>query len=308
MALIKSVKQSLFKRWDRKSSLLLGLSGGPDSIALLYALLDLKIKPIIAHIDHGWRQESASEADYLSKLAHDLNLAFFTTTLTPPIKNLEDQSRKDRFLFFQKVYRENQCQALLLAHHNDDVVETSLQRLFEGAHLPFLGGIREEQHLWQMQVWRPLVGVCKAEILKFLEEKKLSYFQDPTNLDKRFLRGRVRLFVHQLETTFKKNFRNNLAIFAARSEELKSYLEKRTEEHHRRRKVVENTICWDVEGLEKIEARFLLQRSVGSIPRAVLDGVVDASFSQLKGKRFAAKGMEWTVFAKHITLKINDLR
>ena len=301
MSLIKCVKQSILARWDGKSPLLLGWSGGPDSTALLHALLELGIKPLLAHVDHGWREESQKEAEALQKHACDLGLTFFTTRLQLSEKNLEDASRKERQKFFQTICAAEKCQALLLAHHGDDQMETCLQRLFEGAHLPFLGGIREVQNLLGMEIWRPLLKASKADILLFLQERQILYLEDPSNLQDRFLRGRIRTAMPTLEQIFQKKFQTNLAHLAERAEELRTFLEKRTEQAHYNRRVTQNSIDWDVSGLERVEARYLLQRSLRSIPRTILEPLLDAAFAHKKRKRFFTKDQEWIVNGPYIS-------
>lgn len=143
-------KEFLFVHWDRKKPLLLGYSGGPDSKALLYALLECDARPHLAHVDHGWREESRAEAEECRAEAIKLGLPFHTIRLDIPKK--EDAARIARFSFFQSLYRTGPFQALLLAHQADDLAETVLKRTLEGAHLAFLGGMEAASRQFGMAV------------------------------------------------------------------------------------------------------------------------------------------------------------
>ena len=96
--IISLTQQFLAVHWDRKKSLLLGYSGGPDSKALLYALLENGVRPHLAHVDHGWREESREEAERLRKEADSLGCPFYSTRLN--LAKKEDVARNARFAFF----------------------------------------------------------------------------------------------------------------------------------------------------------------------------------------------------------------
>ncbi len=149
MKLIKTILTFLQNRWDGTSPLLLGYSGGPDSKALLYALLEAGVRSLhLAHVDHGWRAESGEEAALIQQEARKLGLICHVHRLTEKKEgNLEEQARLARLRFFRKLFEEIPFQALLLAHHAGDLAETVLKRLFEGAHLCSLGGMSEEGQL-----------------------------------------------------------------------------------------------------------------------------------------------------------------
>ncbi len=266
------VKKFIEKEWDRKSPLLLGYSGGPDSKALLYSLLQTEAAKVIhlAHVDHGWREESASEASALAEEAAALNLPFHTTRLEKTAsKNIEEEGRLARLSFFRSLFDEIPFQALLLAHHADDLAETALKRLLEGAHLQNLGGMSKISAIMGMTVWRPFLAVQKKEIL----EQGLLGFDDPTNRDPKFLRSRLRYTIlPMLSHAFGKEISSNLALFSERAFELKEYLD---------RKIASVEVLEGPRGLsahlgplERMEARhFLLKWQ--PVSRAILESVLD---------------------------------
>ena len=261
---MEKAKQFLLAHWDRQSPLLLGYSGGPDSKALLYALLEAGCQALhVAHVDHGWREESAREAEGLREEIEALGLPFHTTRLAPPARgNLEAVAREERMGYFLRLFQETPYQALLLGHQADDLAETSLKRLFEGAHLPFLGGMEAVSHWEGVSLWRPLLGVRRREILHFLKRKGLQPLFDPTNEDPLFLRARMRKeTLPFLSRSFGKEVGENLASLSERAYELKRYLD---------RKIASCRVekgewggAAQCEGLERIEARHLLQKVAG---------------------------------------------
>jgi tRNA(Ile)-lysidine synthase len=228
--ILKSVKHFLETHQREKAPLLLGFSGGADSLALLYLLLECRrFFPLtlhLAHIDHGWREESAHQAAQLQMQAQKLGLSFHLHTLKEP--TTEEEARQERLAFFLKLYRELGCQALLLAHHADDQAETVLKRFLEGARLLSLGGMKSCFQLNGMNVWRPLLRIEKRELLLWLGKNNLNPIEDPSNADPKFLRSRMRVQIFpELERAFGKKIASNLVRFSETIHELDAYLYKK---------------------------------------------------------------------------------
>lgn len=214
--------------------LLLAFSGGPDSLALLYLLKESKknfpLNFALAHVDHGWRKESEQEVEKIKCLAENLGLDLHLKKLDPvgSGENLEAVCREERLKFFSSLCREYGYEAVLLAHHADDLAETVLKRTFEGVTLPYLSSIRNEVNIYGMKVWRPLLSVSKRKILEWLKEHHLQGFFDKTNLDPQFLRGRMRLtLLPYLSETFGKNVSRGLCQIAEEAGELRDYMDER---------------------------------------------------------------------------------
>lgn len=258
-------KAFLSVHWDREKPLLLGYSGGPDSKALLYTLLDCGVKPHIAHFDHGWREESKDEAIAIEEEAKKLGCPFFAVRQEPKEKS-EDKARRERFAFFAKLYHDPSAHgilpsyaALLLAHHADDLAETVLKRVLEGAHISHLGGMREVSHRYGITIWRPFLQLGRSEILEYLEAKALIPFTDSSNSDPVYLRARMRGDIFPfLNDRFGKETKDNLVLLSERAHELKTYLDKRIEQIPIQ-KGPWGLLC-DLSGLETLEQRHLIQK------------------------------------------------
>lgn len=301
---IESVAQAfLAVHWDGVSPLLLGFSGGPDSTALLYALLASGVKPHLAHIDHGWREESADEATQLRALADELGLTFHTTRLDPAGKgNKEDLARKGRMAFFKSLFAKIPFQALLLGHQADDLAETVLKRIFEGAHLSNLGGMQPVSRQNGMLIWRPLLSVRREQIIDFVTDK--NPLMDPTNSDPAYLRSRMRIeMIPYLTEVFGKEILDNLLLLAERTAELKHYLDEKIDpvKIHRG----EWGLFVDLEPLHRLERRHLIQK-ICPLPRAAIETLLDWIEAKESGKQLVIGAKK--IFTDRGALFFQDLK
>jgi tRNA(Ile)-lysidine synthase len=232
LAIEKALADFLKKHYNPKKPVLLALSGGPDSLLLFHILLQLQqrlhLEVGIAHVDHGWREESVREADLLAALAARHFLPFHLKTLNPKdLKgNLEAACREERLRFFSQLCEEHHYQAVLLGHHAGDFVETVLKRILEGASLPNLSGMSEITQLDGIAYWRPWLRFTKQEILNAIKHFRLMPFEDATNRDPRFLRARFRTkILPWLTQEFGKEIEPSIQRLGWEALELKNYLE-----------------------------------------------------------------------------------
>ncbi len=230
----KSLVSFLCTQCLPNSKLLLALSGGPDSIYLLHALLrcreEFPFELGIAHVDHGWRDVSGDEALQLKLLADSYAIPFYLKKLNPnTLKgNLEAACREERYRFFKEVCLSQSYFGVFVGHHFDDKVETVTKRLFEGAHWSHFNGLKPKTILDGLLIFRPLLKVKKKDILSYLDKKKISYFIDCTNVDEKFNRARIRhTLLPQLSKSFGKNIDENISILSGEMEELSLYFESR---------------------------------------------------------------------------------
>lgn len=215
MEFLRQVKQFTKTRQllSPGDSVLVAVSGGPDSVALLHLLFDLRdefeFHLEVAHLQHGIRGEEAKEdARFVSDLAGNLKLPFHLKEVSvPEIRsaagkgNLEALAREERYRFFAEVARARGLHKVATAHTLDDQAETVLMRFLRGSGMKGLGGMAPLQRmasigsdsLSDLTVIRPLLQVSKAEILNYLAEKHQAYRLDRTNRDTALLRNWIRL-------------------------------------------------------------------------------------------------------------------
>lgn len=173
------------------------VSGGPDSVALLFGLHELRgeldVELIVAHFDHRMRPDSHEDAAFVGRLAGTLKLPFELGQAQAPLKS-EDEARRARYRFLREAARRHGAQAVALGHTLNDRVETFFINLLRGAGLEGLAGlppVRPDPEC-DLRYVRPLVECPRDEILSFLRARGLPYREDPTNRDLKPLRNRVR--------------------------------------------------------------------------------------------------------------------
>lgn len=197
--LIKS--ENLFQPGD---SIVVGVSGGPDSTALLHILFLLSRKwdwrLVAAHVHHGFRpEESEEEARFVQRFAESLPVPFVMERIDVPTRvaeqggNPQQVARELRYAFMLRVAREHGCASIALAHHADDQAETVLMRLLRGAGSTGLAGMVLKRSFKGVDLVRPLLRTTKAEILDHLHRHQIRYCVDSSNLSTKYLRNRIRL-------------------------------------------------------------------------------------------------------------------
>jgi tRNA(Ile)-lysidine synthase len=180
------------------STIIIGLSGGPDSVFLLHFLASIAHKKnitlIAAHLDHGWRAESVNDARWCMQLAQKYSIPIVVKTVQElPLAlkyngSKEEIGRKARRYFFESLAQEMNAQAIALAHHADDQQETFFIRLMRGTSLAGLVGMQAKDGLYI----RPLLQTKKQEVLEYLAQHQLDYLVDTSNTSDDFLRNRIR--------------------------------------------------------------------------------------------------------------------
>jgi tRNA(Ile)-lysidine synthase len=221
MDLIAHLKKFLAPYRADPRPFLLGFSGGTDSSVLFELLLALKFPFIAAHVDHGWREASGEEAKLLEQRAAECGVPFYSTRLDLKGEkgNLEEISRLKRYAYFKKLFDTLDVQALCLAHHRDDNMETTLVRFLQGYSLHHLTGMTPAGFAHGMPIVRPFLTIPKKELLHF--PLRFSPLLDPTNEDEKFLRARIRA----LQQTLGKEIEGPITRISGESEELKKFME-----------------------------------------------------------------------------------
>ncbi len=196
---IREIVRKFLERECAGGELLLALSGGPDSLSLFYALLQLRVKFSVAHVNHGLREKSSVEEAKLRQIVEEASIPFFVKRLSLESGgNLEERARIERYAFFEELISSKHYEAVVLGHHADDQGETLIKRLFEGASLRKWHGMQPVSKRGSLTLFRPLLTVRKKEIVSWLEKLGVVSFEDWTNLSDQNLRGRLRtnLFPH----------------------------------------------------------------------------------------------------------------
>jgi tRNA(Ile)-lysidine synthase len=203
-------------------TVVVGLSGGPDSVALADVLAGLSaqhgFRVVAAHLDHCLRPDSREDAVFCVDLCGRLGIPLRTGVADVRARarrdrgGLEEAARLERYAFLRSVMREEGGASVAVAHTRDDQAETLLMRLVRGAGSRGLSGMRPRTG----DLIRPLLGASRADVLEHLRRRGLPWREDPTNVDLSLLRNRVRReLLPYLESRFNPNVRETLARTAA---------------------------------------------------------------------------------------------
>ena len=216
----------LFAGFDTLSGLLLAVSGGPDSLALMRLAArwrDFSGTPLfVATVDHGLRQESAAEARRVGEWAGELGLphAILPWTGEKPKRAIQEKAREARYALLFEHAAAVGAQAVATAHHADDQWETVVFRLARGSGVGGLAGMARDQIFPGGRVIRPLLGLPKQALVDFCRAEGLDFFVDPANTHPAFARTRLRALAKSLsELGFNGEKAATLAERAKRAEE-----------------------------------------------------------------------------------------
>ncbi len=218
-------KYGLIKKGEK---ILVGVSGGPDSLTLLLQLAGLRNKMgltlHIAHVDHCLREDSAKDALFVKGLAKRLGIPLSIKKLSPKLTqrkgSLEEICRQARLDFFSKEAKKIKADKVALGHNLDDQAETVLMRLLRGAGLSGLSGIFAKRLIRGVIFIRPLLETPRNQINKYLKRKGIRARLDQTNKKDLFFRNKIR---HNLIPLLKNKFNPNIVEVLSNLAESASY-------------------------------------------------------------------------------------
>ncbi len=182
---------------DRQATFVVAVSGGIDSMVLLDMIshpdrahnisLPKSARYVAAHVDHGIRQDSSSDAQFVASVAQSLGYTYESIELSLGEGTAEETARGHRLEWLTELREKYQAEALITAHHQDDVFETIMINLVRGTSWRGLSSLRQHD-----RVLRPLLGVSKAEIIRYAIDHHIEWREDETNQDVRYLRNYLR--------------------------------------------------------------------------------------------------------------------
>lgn len=177
--------------------IIIGVSSGPDSMALLHMLENnLNCQIVCAHINHNVRKQSDEEEKFLQKYCKEHNIIFESHKITSYNENnFENEARNKRYTFYQELLKKYNSHNLFLAHHGDDLIETILMKIVRGSNIEGYAGIKEISHLDNYKIIRPLLNLTKDDILKYDKDNNIKYYVDNTNQDTTYTRNRYRKYI-----------------------------------------------------------------------------------------------------------------
>ena len=223
--MLNEVKKFLSDLLNKNDIIVLGCSGGPDSMALIDLLLKYKdtydLKLICAHVNHNVREESYDEMLFVENYCLKNDIVFEKMTITKyGDDNFENEARNIRYDFFEKLINKYGAKYLMTAHHGDDLIETVLMRIVRGSNLTGYKGFSMIVDRNNYKIIRPLVFATKEQIINYNLDNNIPYVLDQTNYMDIHTRNRYRKTV----LPFLKNEEKNVHLkFLKYSNILKQY-------------------------------------------------------------------------------------
>ncbi|MFA4880752.1 MAG: tRNA lysidine(34) synthetase TilS [Candidatus Doudnabacteria bacterium] len=262
------IKQNcLIKEGD---TVIVALSGGPDSVCLTHILWQLQkklgFKIILAHLNHNLRgKESDSDSRFVQRLAKKLNLPLENKKLRKKPKN-EATAREARYAFLERVRKKHEGRGIAAAHTADDQVETILLNFLRGAGLAGLSGMQPKNNF----LIRPLLECGRGEILGYLKKNHLTYRNDSSNFDLKYTRNKIRhKLLPLLEKEYNPQIRKNLLKLGEVSHAAEEYISEEAKNFIRRNPHPLPLKSWQT--LPPILKTETLKQMIGSISGEVKD-------------------------------------
>ncbi len=206
-----------FELISNGDSVLLGVSGGPDSVFMLHILNELKeemgFSISVASFNHKLREEASDECDFVRKMSSELGVPFFygeanVKKVSEEKKiSIEEAARAERFRFLFNLKEEKRFDKIALAHNKDDFVETVLIHLLKGSGLNGLTGIKPASF---NGIIHPILPIGREELAEYLRENKILYRTDLTNYSLAYLRNKIRHQIVPLFTAMNENFKERV--------------------------------------------------------------------------------------------------
>ena len=222
--------------WNKEDKIAIALSGGVDSIVLFHLLVteykDSYKELVVFHINHGLREESYEEAEFVEKFVKDFDVKFYKEELN--MSDIERDShtseemlaRELRYQAFNKMAKLEGVTKLLTAHHKNDQVENILMRLLTGRSIDHSLAICEEIEMAGLTIYRPLLNSLKAELEEYAKEKNLHYYVDATNFNTDYTRNNIRHNIVPLLNDINSGSFDNLINFANYYQNINNNLKK----------------------------------------------------------------------------------
>ena len=237
--LLDKVRDTIFNKnlIQENDKIVVGVSGGPDSICLLDILIKLKkelnFNICVAHINHGIRDDAYDDAEYVEKFCKNNNIDFYlkqadVTYISKTKKiGLEEAGRKVRYDFFEEIFKKVNGTKIATAHTASDNAETVLMNLIRGTGMSGLKGItavRDNKFI------RPLIDCSRKEIEEYCEEEQLNPRYDTTNYENDYTRNKIRnLLIPFIEKEFNPNIISSLKRLSEIVSTENEYLEEITD-------------------------------------------------------------------------------
>ena len=221
---------------ENGDKIVIGVSGGPDSICLLHVLNEIKkqidFEIYVAHINHMIREEADEETEYVKKFCNQIKVECYVKKIDvqkqakEEKRGSEETGRKIRYEFFNEILEKTKSNKIAIAHNNNDKIETIIMNILRGTGMPGLRGI---EAIRNGKYIRPLINIERKEIEKYCEENNLNPRYDKTNNENFYTRNKIRnIVIPYIKQEFNPNIEKVLNRLSEVATEEDEYLNKVT--------------------------------------------------------------------------------
>ena len=223
--MIEKVKNTIkkYQLISDNDKILVGVSGGPDSISLLNILHELGYSLCVAHVNHGLRKNAGEEEQYVLNFCEKRGISCFVKKISlmemRAGMTIEEAGRKERYDFFYQLAKQEGCNKIATAHNSNDSAETVLMNMMRGTGISGLKGIMPKQSMSAnypttqrlIDIIRPMIECSRKEIECYCEKEMLNPRHDESNDEPIYTRNKVRLeLIPFMEENFNSNIVNNI--------------------------------------------------------------------------------------------------
>lgn len=262
-------------------NIVVGVSAGPDSMALLHYLhTNTKYNIICAHINHNIREQSKEEEQYLKNYCKIKNITFESFTIKNyKEKNFENEARKYRYEFYEKILNKYNTKYLFLAHHADDLMETILMKIVRGSNLEGYAGIKEISQKNDYYIIRPLLNHTKEDLLNYNKINNIKYYIDNSNKDNKYTRNRFRNNFLPLLKKEDNNIHKKFIKYSKTLLEYDNYIKKETDKViksiYNKQKLNINTFINQDKLIQKAILYRILNDIYNNTPNIVTENIIE---------------------------------
>lgn len=231
------IKYDLIESGDR---IVLGVSGGPDSISMLVVLNELRKKLnfeiIVAHINHGIRENAKNDEKYVKEFCDKINTKFYVLHAKAleyakeQKLGVEEAGRKIRYEFFNEILQKENANKIAIAHNKNDNAETMIMNVLRGSGTKGLRGIDPKQGIYI----RPLIEVDRRDVEEFAKANNLNPCIDESNFENEYTRNKIRnIILPYIKNEFNPNIINSLERLSQIAREEDDYIKKEADNQYK---------------------------------------------------------------------------
>jgi len=259
-AVLKTIQK--YNLINANDKIVLGVSGGPDSLFMLDILNKLKkelqIELIVAHVNHKIRAEADEEEEFVKRFCEKIGIEFYSKRIeVEKYANnnkigLEEAGRKVRYEFFEEVCNKAGANKIAVAHNKNDKVETMIMHILRGSGISGLQGIQPQAN----KIIRPIIEIERKDIENYCEEQKLDPRIDKSNQDNTYTRNKIRnIVIPYINQEFNPNFIETMTRLSELITEENAFLNKLTETEYKKILIqkIDNQISLDLKKFNELD-------------------------------------------------------